>query len=570
MALTPNTRLGVYQVIVQIGEGGMGQVYRARDTKLSRDVALKVLPESVADDSDRLARFTREAQTLASLNHPNIAHIHGLEESGGVRALVMELVEGEDLSQRLARGPIPVDEALPVAKQITEALEAAHEQGIIHRDLKPANIKVRSDGTVKVLDFGLAKALGPPAASSADVLTSPTLTSPAMTQVGMILGTAAYMSPEQARGKTVDARADIWAFGAVLYEMLTGRRAFAGEDVTDTLAAVVRAEPDWSALPADVPPALRTYLRRCLQKDPRQRVRAIGDVRLALDGAFDTDSPSTTVSARPAALLARLAWVAIALAVLAAIALAVPAVQHWRESAPTQLSGRFNIALPQAANFALSPRGRLLVFTSTEGGPKRLWIRPLDSLDARPILGTDDGDLPFWSPDEKHVAFFAQGKLKKVAVTGGPAEVVCDAPTPRGGAWNLDGVIVFAPNIVGGLFRVTADGGVPVPVTKPADARHSHRHPEFIAGGNRFIFLVEAGAEATSGIYIGHWLARRRRVSCLTCPMPSMYHPGRAPGTARCCSGGRRRSWRCRSMPGHSGRRAEPCRSRRTWNREHL
>ena len=273
----------------------------------------------------------------------------------------------------------------------------------------------------------------------------------------MILGTAAYMSPEQARGKAVDKRADIWAFGCVLYEMLTAKRPFDGDNIVDVLGAVARLEPDFDALPPEVPPRVRRVLQLCLRKDVRQRAQAMGDVRLALDGAFETDAPSAAVSAKAAAPRARLAWAASRLALLAATALAVPAVRHWRESAPTPLSGRFNVSLPQTANFALSPSGRLLVFTSTDGGAKRLWIRPLDSLDARPILGTDDADLPFWSPDEAHLGFFAQGKLKKVAVTGGPAETLCDAPTPRGGTWNRDGVIVFAPNIVGGL--VSRGGG---------------------------------------------------------------------------------------------------------------
>ena len=275
----------------------MGEVYRARDTKLDRAVAIKILPEAFAADTERIARFQREAKTLASLNHPNIAHLHGLEESSGVRALVMELVEGEDLAQRIARGAIPVAEALPIAKQMADALEAAHEQGIIHRDLKPANIKVRRDGTVKVLDFGLAKAMEPTGVASPSASQSPTITSPAMTQAGMILGTAAYMSPEQARGKPVDKRADIWAFGCVLYEMLTGQRAFDGQGVSETLARVIEREPDWARLPATLSPALRTYIRRCLQKDPRQRVQAIGDVRLALEGAFETAVPQTAAPA---------------------------------------------------------------------------------------------------------------------------------------------------------------------------------------------------------------------------------------------------------------------------------
>ena len=283
MPLTPGTRLGPYEITTQIGEGGMGEVYRAMDTKLDRDVAIKVLPESLAGDPDRIARFQREAKTLAALNHPNIAQIHGLEESEGTKALVIELVEGPTLADRIAQGAVAVDEALPIAKQIAEALEAAHEQGIIHRDLKPANIKVRPDGTVKVLDFGLAKALGP-TGSDALASQSPTITTPAMTQAGMILGTAAYMSPEQARGKPVDKHADIWAFGCVLFEMLTATRAFAGEDVTDTLAAVVRSEPPWDVLPDAVTPTLRVYLRRCLHKDSKQRVGDIRDVRLALEG----------------------------------------------------------------------------------------------------------------------------------------------------------------------------------------------------------------------------------------------------------------------------------------------
>jgi serine/threonine-protein kinase len=283
LALAPRTRLGVYEVTAQIGEGGMGQVYRAHDTKLNRDVALKILPDAFASNPDRLARFTQEAQTLASLNHPNIAHIYGLEESNGVRALVLELVEGEDLSMRITRGAIPLAEALPIAKQIAKALEAAHEQGIIHRDLKPANVKVREDGTVKVLDFGLAKAFEPAGAASSSVSRSPTITTPAMTQAGNILGTAAYMAPEQARGKAVDRRADIWAFGVVLYEMLTGRMVFSGETASETMAAVMMKEPNWNALPANIPARLRDLMRRCLSKEPRNRVRDIGDVRIAIE-----------------------------------------------------------------------------------------------------------------------------------------------------------------------------------------------------------------------------------------------------------------------------------------------
>jgi eukaryotic-like serine/threonine-protein kinase len=298
MTLSSGSRLGPYEILSALGAGGMGEVYRARDTKLNRDVALKVLPDSFAQDPDRLARFQREAQVLASLNHPNIAHIHGLEDSGGVRALVMELVEGEDLAQRLTRGAIPIDEALPIAKQIAEALEAAHEQNIIHRDLKPANIKVRPDGTVKVLDFGLAKALDPPA-TSPDGSQSPTITTPAMTQAGMILGTAAYMSPEQARGKPVDKRADIWAFGCLLFEMLAGHRAFDGEDIPETIGAVIHKEPDWTQFPVGIPAMLRLTIERCLEKDPKRRFRDIGDVQLAFGGAFDLPMPPTFTRKEP-------------------------------------------------------------------------------------------------------------------------------------------------------------------------------------------------------------------------------------------------------------------------------
>jgi Protein kinase domain len=327
LALTPGTRLGVYEVTAQIGEGGMGQVYRARDTKLNRDVALKVLPDSVASDPDRLARFTREAQTLASLNHPNIAHIHGLEESRGVRALVMELVEGDDLSQRISRGAIPLDEALPIARQVAEALEAAHEQGIIHRDLKPANIKVRPDGTVKVLDFGLAKAIEPAAAMSPSMSMAPTLKTPAMTLAGTILGTAAYMSPEQARGNDVDKRTDLWAFGVVLWEMLTGARLFEGATVSDALAAVLRAEPNWATLPTNTPALIQRLLRRCLEKDRKRRLDSASVCRLEIEETL-TAAPAPQGPVAPAALLpsaknaaARWMTVAAVMGLLAAAAL---------------------------------------------------------------------------------------------------------------------------------------------------------------------------------------------------------------------------------------------------------
>jgi serine/threonine protein kinase len=377
----------------------MGQVWRATDTSLGRQVAIKILPEAFAADPDRLARFEREAKTLASLNHHHIAAIYAVEKSGGTLALVMELVDGEDLSQRIARGAIPSDEALAIATQIAEALEAAHEQGIIHRDLEPANIRVRSDGTVKVLDFGLAKAMDPPSGSSPDVSQSPTITTPAMTQAGMILGTAAYMAPEQARGKVVDKRADIWAFVAVLFEMLTGRRAFGGDDVAETLANVINREPAWDTLPAAVPTHVHQTLRLCLKKPVRDRVPDIGAVRLALEGAFETAvSPSTQATA--ASSRGRWPWMA-ALAVAAALvaALATSALRHVRETPPPET--RTEIVTPatdRPTDFALSPDGRQIVFVASGDGASRLWVRSLSATTAQPLAGTERATFPFWSP----------------------------------------------------------------------------------------------------------------------------------------------------------------------------
>src|SRR5262245_9973971 len=379
MPLAAGSRLGPYEVIASIGAGGMGEVYRATDTNLGRDVAIKVLPEAFAQDPERVARFEREAKTLASLNHPNIAIIYGLEKSQGTYALVMELVEGEDLSQRIARGPIPIDEVLPIAKQIAEALEAAHEQGIIHRDLKPANIKLRPDGTVKVLDFGLAKLAESPVAAAAGpspVSMSPTITSPAMmTGVGVLLGTAAYMSPEQAKGREADKRSDIWAFGAVLYEMLSAKRAFARDDVSDTLVAVLRDDPDWSALPLETPARIRQVMRVCLQRIPKQRAQAIGDVRLAMEGAFDAPAPAKAPEpSRLPVLREAWLWVAAAVVLTAGVTgvvmrsiTAVPAQQPLR---------RFEHTLPRSLELppgagtlvAVSPDGHTLVYRARENG----------------------------------------------------------------------------------------------------------------------------------------------------------------------------------------------------------
>ena len=497
--LSAGTRLGPYQVTAQIGEGGMGQVFRARDTKLDRDVAIKVLPEAFAHDADRLARFTREAKTLASLNHPNIAAIYGLEESGGLAALVIELVEGDDLSQRIARGAIPLDEALPIAKQIAAALEAAHAQGIIHRDLKPANIKVRPDGTVKVLDFGLAKLSersGGLSGERGNLTHSPTLATPGMTQAGRILGTAAYMSPEQARGTIVDRRADIWAFGAVVFEMLTGNRAFPGEDVTETLAAVVHAEPNWMRLPPGLSPALSIYIRRCLHKDPKQRIPDIAAMRLALEGAFETAGPqSTALGTRPVSATHALAW-AFAGAALIVAGMLLMLWAPWRSAPvpkPRKLRASIGVdaSLPidSGASAILSPDGTTLAFVAQQVGQIRLFIRTLDQLQAAVLAGTEGAADPFFSPDGQWIAFFAGGRLKKVAVTGGAVVNLCDAPLGRGGTWADDDTILFSPvsaNIR--LMRVSAAGGTPAEFGTPSQGATSQRWPQALPGGKGVLY----------------------------------------------------------------------------------
>ncbi len=487
----------------------MGQVYRARDTKLNRDVAVKVLPDAFARDPDRLARFTREAQTLASLNHPNIAHIHGLEESGDVAALVMELVEGEDLSQRIASGALSFGEAWPIARQIAEAIEAAHEQGIVHRDLKPANIKVRPDGTVKVLDFGLAKAMEPPNVGSApNVSLSPTITTPAMTQAGIILGTAAYMSPEQARGKVVDKRADIWAFGAVVFEMLTGQRAFAGDDLSMTLAAVMMKDPAWSALPPATPRAVQQLLRRCLVKDARQRIRDMGDVRLAMEHANDPP-PVPAPDDRRRHLLV---W---ASAVIAAVSLAVAAFAIWnRPTAVQKTAVRLTIPLPPGQELtsypAITRDGQTVAYVARQGtDDAQLYLRDLSSFEPRPVAGSSGALQPFFSPDGKWVAFFAQGQLQKAEVSGGAAVRLVEALNPMGGTWNDDNTIIYAGSLGSGLLRIPAGGGTPESLTKPDGGTQGYAHvlPQALPGGRRVLFSVWGQTRGTAVLSLdsGRW-----------------------------------------------------------------
>jgi hypothetical protein len=499
MSLAQGTRLGPYEILTPLGAGGMGEVYRATDTVLKRQVAVKVLPDSVAADPDRLARFQREAEILASLNHPNIAHIYGLEKSNQMTALVMELVDGPTLADRIARGPIPLDEALPITKQIADALEAAHEQGIIHRDLKPSNIKVRPDGTVKVLDFGLAKAVAGNG-SAPDLSQSPTAT--VGTRDGIILGTAAYMSPEQARGKPVDKRTDIWAFGCVLFEMLIGRAAFAGKTVADTIAAILERPLDWSGLPASTPPNLRHLLAHCLEKDPKRRWRDIGDVRVELDDAEGTPPPRDAVERIASRGPERAAWAALVLVTAAAATLVTPTFRR----APAAAEVRFDVSFPRgmSADFvqlAISPDGQQLVAAPTFNGRAPLWLRLLGSTSGKTLPGTEGATFPFWSPDGKSIGFFADQKLKRIDVEGEAIEIVSDAQQPRGGAWQADGTILFAPNAIGPLFRVPATGGQPTVATHLEKGQNDHRAPFILPDGRHFLYYAR-GTPQVRGVYV--------------------------------------------------------------------
>jgi Tol biopolymer transport system component/predicted Ser/Thr protein kinase len=495
--MSPQTSIGHYRIVSKLGEGGMGAVYRATDTRLNREVAIKVLPEAVASDPDRLARFTREAQVLASLNHPNIAAVYGVEE----RAIVMELVEGQSPA-----GPLTSEGALPLIRQLIDALEYAHEKGVVHRDLKPANLKITPEGRLKVLDFGLAKALSAETAAPGNPASSPTLTMQGAVQgtmAGMIMGTAAYMSPEQARGQKVDQRADIWSFGVVFYELLTGRRLFGGDTISDTLAAVLKTDPDWSALPPDTPPAIRRLLRRCLERDRKRRLADIADARLEIDEALEFPALTSATPARAA-----LRWWITAIGLVALAGLAV-AVVHFRETPPQPAAVRFQIPAPEKASFgsngmALSPDGRQLAFiASGADGHPMLWVRPLDSVTAHVLPGTEGaGYSPFWSPDSRSVGFLVQGKVKKIDAAGGPPETLCDIPSVLlGGSWSRDGVVIFGAS-AGGLLRVPQAGGVATRLTT-VDERHGefgHLRPWFLPDGRHFLYFSRAGPE--TGIYL--------------------------------------------------------------------
>ncbi|OFW24094.1 MAG: hypothetical protein A3H97_18355 [Acidobacteria bacterium RIFCSPLOWO2_02_FULL_65_29] len=534
MPLVIGTRLGPHEVVSAIGAGGMGEVYRARDTKLGRDVAIKILPRAFTSDPERLARFEREARMLASLNHPNIATIHGVEEADGIRGLVMELIEGETLAEKLASGSglravgreragpgaqseqpkaggLPVGEALTIARQIADALDAAHEKGIVHRDLKPANIKITPSGLVKVLDFGLAK-LGAGTAGEAgmdgpDLSQSPTMTV-AGTRDGVILGTAAYMSPEQARGKAVDKRTDIWAFGCVVYEMLTGRAAFARETVSDTIAAILEREPDWTALPAATPPSVTHLLRRCLDKDPHHRLRDIGDARVEMNDS--ASSPGEEVP-RPSNRIP--IWSALAIGVVLG-AMAVFMGMPSRPATAVEDPMRFTFAAPDQApqipgSPVPSPDGRQIAFVAEDVAGKRgLWIRSIDSPTPRQIGGTDGAENPFWSPDSRFVGFGApeERRLKKVDLSGGLVQNISSITDGfLGATWNQDGVVLFSPNNRVPLYRVSASGGPAEQVTSldPARRENSHRWPHFLPDGRHFLFTARSDVKENTGIYVG-------------------------------------------------------------------
>ena len=500
MAFAPHTPFGSYEIVELIGVGGMGEVYRARDGRLDREVALKVLPEANRLDPDALRRFEREARLLASLNHPNIATLHGLETAGDAQALVMELVEGEPLDRRIERAPrgrgLALDDALEIAQQIAAALDAAHARGVVHRDLKPANIKVRADGTVKVLDFGIAKALAAEAGEHAGENVT--------RAAGAPIGTPSYMSPEQASGSAVDRKTDIWAFGCVLYEMLTGQRAFEGETSSRILARVIEREPDWSRLAAGVPARIRVLLHQCLEKDVRKRRRDAADIRLELEQA--SAEPRFEGAAAPGRSRAGRAWI-VGAAALALVALAIPATLHFLEAPGLEM--RLEISTPSTLapqHFALSPDGRHIAFVASESvndTSQQLYLRALDSTQAQPIDGTEGARYPFWSPDGRSIGFFASETLYRVNAAGGSPQALAPAPNALGGTWGANGTILFAPHSVSPLFGVPASGGEHVEATELDSPRQkNHRFPSFLPDGRQFLFYAE-GEPEVSGIYLG-------------------------------------------------------------------
>jgi eukaryotic-like serine/threonine-protein kinase len=492
---------GPYRIGRLIGVGGMGEVYAATDTRLDREVAIKVLGEHIAADPESRARFEREARLISGLNHPHVATLHDIGEHDGTIYLVMELVEGPTLAHRIAEGPVPFAEAIEIATQIANGLEAAHEQGIVHRDLKPSNVKLRADGTVKVLDFGIAKALNTHSVAREG---QPTTAAGAMTKPGVVVGTAAYMSPEQARGKSVDKRTDVWAFGCVLYEMLTGQQAFGGEDDTSTLAKVLERDADMRVLPAELPTSARRAIELCLEKDPRKRLRDIGDMRLALQGKFFAEQPAETARAGG---WRRFALPALGVLVVGAAATGL-AVRNFQESGLVSAAGpelRFEIAtaaFTDATSLALSPDGTTIVFEADSDGQSRLWLHSLQSLSARPLIGTESGSFPFWSPNGRSLAFFADGKLKRIDLDTDTVRTLADAAIGRGGAWNEDDTIIFAPGTNDPLLRVNAMGGVSAVATQLQSTQAGHRFPQFLPDGKHFLYYA-TGSPESRGVFLG-------------------------------------------------------------------
>ena len=501
-ALQPGDRLGNFEVLGVLGRGGMGEVYRARDAKLGRDVAIKVLPRALAADPQRLARFERESRILASINHPRIAAIHSVEQFEGVRFLVLELVEGPTLDDRLRAGPLPPDEALVVARELAGALEAAHDRGIVHRDLKPANIKLTASSGIKLLDFGLAKEH-----VTSDIARSDPPV-PDGTTEGMIVGTWSYMSPEQARGKPVDKRTDVWAFGCVLFEMLAGRRLFHGETPSDTVAAVLEREPDWSSLPATTAPSIRRVLHRCLEKDPSRRLHDIADARIEIEDGLSSQDEAPG-PARPHVRLRVLAGALVLTAGGMALGWWLHSVS--RRDQPVNRTMRFTWAIPDGLALdsppTVSPDGQLVAFTARPGagGPAKLYVRSLSQLAAEPLPGTEGAKQPFWSPDSGSIGYFAGSKLLKIALAGGTPVEICDVPDARGGAWSPNGTILFSPVVMAsGLMRVSANGGTPEPATliDAQNGENAHRWPAFLPDGIHFLYYVRAYGEERRGVYV--------------------------------------------------------------------
>ena len=545
MPLDKGTRRGPYEILAPLGAGGMGEVYRARDTRLQRDVAIKSLPADFAADPERLARFQREARLLASLNHPNIAAIYGLEETGGETWLVLEIVEGESLAEKLAAGPLPVEEALAVSAQIAAGVSAAHEAGVIHRDLKPGNVMIRHDGSVKVLDFGLAKGTERSGTVS-DLTASPTVS--LGTQAGVILGTAAYMSPEQTRGRALDKRTDVWSFGCILYECLTGRQAFGEETVSDTLASIIRSEPDWNALPAQTPAKIRDLVKRCLQKDPRRRLHDMADARIEIEEALAAPAGSSTAPAAPgeplrrSSLASRLLWVALGflLGALAAAGLRRFLVSPEAVSRPAPVQS--SISLPpdaqltvvgQRPSIVFSPDGSKLVFRARQAGVTRLYIRSLDRPEAVPIAGTEAGMNPFFSPDGEWLGFFTARELKKVSLSGGPpVTLTVVPPVTEGGTWCPDGSIIFSWTINSGLRRVPSTGGTPETLVTPdaSKGEHALTWPQTLPDGKSLLVVVRAGRDfqdiANSNIVVYSLATKQRRLLVSNAAFARYVPPG--------------------------------------------